>query len=498
MKWESMHACVPSSSAWGRTDRSHAELLVSRCREEDAGIYQASARNNKGIVSCSGVLEVGTMTEFKIHQKWFDKIKRKAEEKLREIEQGKKRGKENVEVEKLQGMSPDRLQRKRRLARDLNVQSRASQWEKEDAAKVHVADSQSRLHEDIAEPKEQLVGVRTGFPNKLIAPLKAEVTTNGDTSLESVEENGNGFLAYIYETVEDLATKPMTKDSAAKKKKKVEAPPAAKQEASKREESGRDRANPSPNPRFAPPVPLRRNAHLRVVNDQEVENSPKIKEHEKAVNQDTKINGDVHFSLKEMYFDNQVKPAAGKEEAGAREEAASEAALQPVAVGRQTEDAPSSSEVSEAGPVPSEGQSGQHQAQTSEGNRAVSPEVTRTKSSQGRACNRKIFMLYCGTSPEKAAFTPRELLLRLPRCKSTQEERLAGVCAPRQQSFHPISKEMSDEVVRRDVRQGSPAEQLVSGWPGVCCELSCLIGRLTSCKMFPNQLSRQHSMVIYS
>uniref|UniRef100_A0A8C4V634 Alpha-protein kinase 3 n=1 Tax=Falco tinnunculus TaxID=100819 RepID=A0A8C4V634_FALTI len=211
-------------------------LQLYKCQEEDAGIYQASARNNKGIVSCSGVLEVGTMTEFKIHQKWFDKIKRKAEEKLREIEQGKKRGKENVEVEKLQGMSPDRLQRKRRLARDLNLQSGASRWE-EDAAKVHVADSQS-----INEPKEQPVNAVTGFPNKLIAPLKAEVTTNGDAPLESVEENGNSFLAYIYETVEDLATKPVAKDSAAKKKKKVEAPPAVKQEASKREQSGRDRA----------------------------------------------------------------------------------------------------------------------------------------------------------------------------------------------------------------------------------------------------------------
>ncbi|KAM6196042.1 alpha-protein kinase 3 [Sarcoramphus papa] len=350
-------------------------LQLYKCREEDAGIYQASARNNKGIVSCSGVLEVGTMTEFKIHQKWFDKIKRKAEEKLREIEHGKKRGKENVEVEKLQRMSPDRLQRKRRLARDLNLRSAGSLWENEDAAKVHVADSESRLHEDIAEPKEQSVNAMAGFPNKLIAPLKAEVTTNGDTSLESVEENGNSFLAYIYETVEDLATKPVVKDSAAKKKKKVEAPPAAKQEVSKREESGRDRANPSPNPRFAPPVPLRRNARFRAANDQEAENSPKIKEPGKAVNQDTKINGDVHFSLKEMYFDKQVKPAAGKKEVGAKEAAVSEAALQPVAVSRQTQDALLSSEVLEAGPVPSEGQRGQRQAQKSEGNKAVRPEV---------------------------------------------------------------------------------------------------------------------------
>uniref|UniRef100_G1MQF8 Alpha-protein kinase 3 n=1 Tax=Meleagris gallopavo TaxID=9103 RepID=G1MQF8_MELGA len=229
---------------------NHHTLQLYKCREEDAGIYQASARNIKGIVSCSGVLEVGTMTEFKIHQKWFAKIKRKAEEKLREIEQSKKRGKENVEVESLQRMSPDRLQRKRRLARDLNLRPGASLWEKEDAAKVHITDSKSRLLEDVADSKEQSVNTIAGLPSKLITPLKAEVTTNGDTSLESVEENGNGFLAYIYETVEDLVSKPLAKDSAAKKKKKVVDAPAAKQEVLKREENGGDRVKPSTNPRF--------------------------------------------------------------------------------------------------------------------------------------------------------------------------------------------------------------------------------------------------------
>ncbi|NWS87626.1 ALPK3 kinase, partial [Toxostoma redivivum] len=350
-------------------------LQLYKCREEDAGIYQASARNNKGIVSCSGVLEVGTMTEFKIHQKWFDKIKRKAEEKMQEIEQGKKRGKENVEVEKLQGMSPERLQRKRRLARDQNLRSGDLSWETEDAAKVHVGDSQSRLHKDIAETKEQSLSAVPGFPNKLVAPLKAEVTTNGDATLEGGEENGNNFLTYIYETVEDLATKPGVKDSAAKKKKKVEAPSAATQEVSKREESGRDRVNVSSNPRFAPPVPLRRNARLRAASDQEVETSPKHKEPGKAVKQDIKPNGDMYFSLKDMYFDKQVKPAAGKEEVGGKDEAGSEAALQPVAVSRQTEDAPLASQMLEAEPVLSEGQRGQQQEQKLEGNKEVAARV---------------------------------------------------------------------------------------------------------------------------
>ncbi|XP_040535971.1 alpha-protein kinase 3 isoform X6 [Gallus gallus] len=350
-------------------------LQLYKCREEDAGIYQASARNTKGIVSCSGVLEVGTMTEFKIHQKWFAKIKRKAEEKLREIEQSKKRGKENVEVESLQGMSPDRLQRKRRLARDLNLRSGASLWEKEDAAKVHVTDSKSRLREDVADSKEQSVNAMTGLPSKLITPLKAEVTTNGDASLESVEENGNGFLAYIYETVEDLVSKPLAKDSAAKKKKKVEDAPAAKQEVLKREESGRDRVKPSTNPRFAPPVPLRRSAHLRVASDQEEENIPKMKEPVKAVNQDTKVNGDMHFSLKDLYFDNQMKETAGKGQVGTKEEAVSEAAPQPVSVSRQMEDASSSSN---AAPAPSEGQKDQRTAQESEGHKVIGPEIAAT------------------------------------------------------------------------------------------------------------------------
>ncbi|XP_067161912.1 alpha-protein kinase 3 [Apteryx mantelli] len=362
-------------------------LQLYKCREEDAGIYQASARNNKGIVSCSGVLEVGTMTEFKIHQKWFAKIKRKAEEKLREIEQGKKRGKENVEVEKLQRMSPDRLQRKRRLTRDLNFRSGTSSWEKEDAAKVHVADSQSRLHEDIAEPKEPSVNAMTGFSNKLITPLKAEVTANGDVSLESGEENGNSFLAYIYETVEDLKAKPTAKDSAAKKKKKVVEPPAAKQEVSKKEESGREKVNPSSNPRFAPPVPSRRNTRLRVASDQEVENIPKIKESGKPMNQDTKTNayqqglppskGDMHFSLKEMYFNNQMKPAVGKEEAGATE-AVNETVLQPMGTSRQAESTSSPSKVSKAGHASSEGQKGQHKELKLEGNKAADLQVAVT------------------------------------------------------------------------------------------------------------------------
>lgn len=68
---------------------------------DDAAIYQASARNSKGIVSCSGVLEVGTMSEYKIHQRFFSKLKQKADLKRKELEQSYCQEKENILKEQL-------------------------------------------------------------------------------------------------------------------------------------------------------------------------------------------------------------------------------------------------------------------------------------------------------------------------------------------------------------------------------------------------------------
>ncbi|XP_041693414.1 alpha-protein kinase 3 [Coregonus clupeaformis] len=101
----------------GRNGKTHT-LQIYNCTVDDAAIYQASARNSKGIVSCSGVLEVGTMSEFKIHQRFFGKLKQKAENKKRELEESRRRGKENVQKEpreqKPLQSSPIPPQRKRR------------------------------------------------------------------------------------------------------------------------------------------------------------------------------------------------------------------------------------------------------------------------------------------------------------------------------------------------------------------------------------------------
>ncbi|XP_056138456.1 alpha-protein kinase 3 [Lampris incognitus] len=95
-----------------RNGKTHS-LHIYNCTLDDAAIYQASASNSKGIVSCSGVLEVGTMNEYKIHQRFFAKLKQKAELKKKELEESKKKkGKDNVQQEQPQVIS-ERSQRKR-------------------------------------------------------------------------------------------------------------------------------------------------------------------------------------------------------------------------------------------------------------------------------------------------------------------------------------------------------------------------------------------------
>nr|XP_043892145.1 alpha-protein kinase 3 isoform X1 [Solea senegalensis] len=97
-----------------RNGKTHT-LHIYNCTLDDAAIYQVSASNSKGIVSCSGVLEVGTMNEFQIHQRFFSKLKQKAEKKKKELEgQTKMKDKENIQKDKPQ-TSPERPPRKRHI-----------------------------------------------------------------------------------------------------------------------------------------------------------------------------------------------------------------------------------------------------------------------------------------------------------------------------------------------------------------------------------------------
>uniref|UniRef100_A0A2I3H6R7 Alpha-protein kinase 3 n=1 Tax=Nomascus leucogenys TaxID=61853 RepID=A0A2I3H6R7_NOMLE len=185
-------------------------LQLYRCREEDAAIYQASAQNSKGIVSCSGVLEVGTMTEYKIHQRWFAKLKRKAAAKLREIEQSWKHEKAAPgEADTLRKLSPDRFQRKRRLSGAEAPGPSVSTREPEGG-------TLAAWQEGETEPAQHSgLGLINSFAS-------GEVTTNGEAAPENGEDGEHGLLTYICDAMELGPQRTLKEESGAKKKKKDE------------------------------------------------------------------------------------------------------------------------------------------------------------------------------------------------------------------------------------------------------------------------------------
>ncbi|KAM3925314.1 alpha-protein kinase 3 [Leptodactylus fuscus] len=327
-----------------RNGKRHT-LQIYKCTEEDAAIYQASARNNKGIVSCSGVLEVGTMTEYKIHQRWFAKLKRKAEAKMREIEQSRRKVRENLdESEKLRALSPERIQRKRRFSSE-NKDAKTEPKEKDESIKVHVPDPTSRLQDEVANTKEQPHNVVNGF-HVMETEQMEEVTTNGYAVPENIEENGKEFLAYVYETVEVITKKSTPKESYAKKKKKEDEPPIStadltkeetKQGTAKKSEGispaprrsrfGKDVAKThveekmevqtspvSVNKRFAPSILSNKSAKSTVTKDlNKIKDNivPSKKADDSSIPKPGHLQSkdDVKFSLKDLYFEDSPSQA---------------------------------------------------------------------------------------------------------------------------------------------------------------------------------------------
>uniref|UniRef100_UPI0037E86868 alpha-protein kinase 3 n=1 Tax=Semicossyphus pulcher TaxID=241346 RepID=UPI0037E86868 len=186
-----------------RNGQNHS-LHIYDCTVDDAAIYQASASNTKGIVSCSGVLEVGEMNEFKIHQRYFGKLKQKAENKRREAE-----GKENQEP--LRTISPDRTQRKRRSTMEAFL-SAPSSTEDEGSEQNHqagTAETEARLQEAAVEKvEEKQVPITNGV---------VSAVTNGQV----ISENGNKSGTYIYDSSQKTFTAHQPKTPFVKKKLKI-------------------------------------------------------------------------------------------------------------------------------------------------------------------------------------------------------------------------------------------------------------------------------------
>ncbi|CAM9397379.1 unnamed protein product [Lampetra fluviatilis] len=194
-------------------------LKVYRCTEEDAAIYQVSARNTKGIVSCSAVLEVATMNEFKIHQRWFNKLKAKAE--ARRCEAARAPGKENKGTAAHDGVtpatttaagtatswhrSPESRTRRKRRSPDLRNPSPSSS-----PASVRAERARSRA---TSSPKRaahtpHLGGSSEPGAGPPTGPLAGH--DGGDSG------GGGGSVVYVMETLEEIiTTRPAHKPDAA-------------------------------------------------------------------------------------------------------------------------------------------------------------------------------------------------------------------------------------------------------------------------------------------
>ncbi|XP_072138442.1 alpha-protein kinase 3 [Mobula birostris] len=209
-------------------------LQLYKCTEDDAAIYQASARNSKGIVSCSGVLEVGTMNEYKIHQRWFARLKQKADARRRELEETRIKDKENIahmanvgDSNLQRTLSPERAQRKRKSQAEARAGSLDSLKSKEDWLKVHIADADAALHRNVEaawsidkteKPTASSPEVQNGY---VTGPQGTDLVAvkGGKNSLEDLE-NDILFNSGIREMEPLILAKPVDKEFAARKKKR--------------------------------------------------------------------------------------------------------------------------------------------------------------------------------------------------------------------------------------------------------------------------------------
>ncbi|KAG1944846.1 alpha-protein kinase 3 [Pimephales promelas] len=184
-----------------RNEKIHT-LQIYNCTEEDAAIYQASARNSKGIVSCSGVLEVGTMSEYMIHQRFFAKLKQKAEIKRRELDESRRRGKENIQKEQLHVSNQERLLRKSRTpaGNEALSSSPTTQDGEENVASQGMEEQQPALPDDKSDH------------------IKGQASVG---ATEMKVEDGNENLNRICDPMEVVTTKQSTKEKPDEKKQRI-------------------------------------------------------------------------------------------------------------------------------------------------------------------------------------------------------------------------------------------------------------------------------------
>lgn len=193
------------------------------------------------------------MNEFKIHQRYFAKIKQKAENRHREQE-----GKENLEP--LRTISPDRTLRKRRSTMEafLSTPSSTEDEGNEESRQVIAVESDAALLETtLEEVKEKPVPCANGALSTVI---------NG----QSVSENGSKPGTYVYDSAQKVFTTHQPKTPSLKKKIRISnSGKAPKQDTPAERASEERRAKDEASSCLAQPVQSKRNS----VEVMEVENT---------------------------------------------------------------------------------------------------------------------------------------------------------------------------------------------------------------------------------
>ncbi|XP_029290113.1 LOW QUALITY PROTEIN: alpha-protein kinase 3 [Cottoperca gobio] len=212
-------------------------LHIYNCTLDDAAIYQVSASNSKGIVSCSGVLEVGTMNEFKIHQRFFAKLKQKAEKKKNELDEHAKKGdKENIQKEKPQ-CSPERPQRKRHVP---PLEKRPAVNEPEPMEQLGAAAepngvssapvTSKDLEKEISPSEETLAKKKIKITNGVDAEVNSSSSkSSGRTHImgnggENCYDGGIGLAQFLAETLQSQAAEEKQNSSRGETPKEMNIP----------------------------------------------------------------------------------------------------------------------------------------------------------------------------------------------------------------------------------------------------------------------------------
>lgn len=149
------------------------------------------------------------MNEYQIHQRFFAKLKQKAESKRKELEDGRQRGKEGA------GRGRER-QRDAEPVTSQAMQQAPGELIGADKMKAQPLDRQTenRLDQKSQEATgaEALTEIANGFPAE---------TDNTHMQADAVEDKSKQALTYTYESTENSTTKQLRKDLPAKKKTNV-------------------------------------------------------------------------------------------------------------------------------------------------------------------------------------------------------------------------------------------------------------------------------------